>query len=152
MHHGEGHIGLNSDDHRIRAAQAHHLRDVLQRAGGKGVHDVQSCHVDDHTMRAKAPHLFHERVAELHDVGVGQRRLDGRDEVGTLLEDWDLHANDSSHREHSGACSGGLRLAHWHHLVSQQALGLLDAPLEIAHRVHLPEVHTDVHECLGDLG
>src|SRR5258708_3108624 len=38
-----------------------------------------------------------------------------------------------------------------HHLVPQQSFGLLDAPLQVAHRVHLPEVDTDGHQRLGNL-
>src|SRR5439155_5616965 len=36
-----------------------------------------------------------------------------------------------------------------HHLVAEQALGFLDPPLQVAHRVHLPEVDADVDQRLG---
>ena len=35
--------------------------------------------------------LLDQRVAQLKQIVVGEGRLDGRDDVGALLEDWDLH-------------------------------------------------------------
>src|SRR5262245_22079856 len=35
LHHREGDFGLDPDDHRVRAAQADHVRDVAQRPRGE---------------------------------------------------------------------------------------------------------------------
>src|SRR5262245_54030921 len=50
--------------------------------------------------------------------------------------------------------SGGLRhgLLHQDDLVAQEPLGFLDTALQIAHRVHLPEVYSNINKRLGDLG
>src|SRR5258706_7742209 len=37
------------------------------------------------------------------------------------------------------------------HLVAEQTLRLLDTPLQVADRVHLPEIHAHVHPGLGGL-
>ena len=92
LDHREGHLGLDADDHRLGAAQARHHRDPAQRAGDEGVHDVERRDVDDDPARAVAGHLAHHVVAQLQDVGVGERRLDRRDQERTLLEDRYGHA------------------------------------------------------------
>src|SRR5207302_7399547 len=50
--------------------------------------------------------------------------------------------------------SGGVRnrLLHQDDLVAEQPLSLLDATLEIADRVHLPQIHPNINKGLGDLG
>src|SRR5215217_9297282 len=64
LDHGEGHLGLDADDHRLRAAQAGHHRDAAQGARDEGVHDVQRGDVDDDAAGAVAGHLAHDVVAQ----------------------------------------------------------------------------------------
>src|SRR5213078_3994969 len=59
LDHGEGHLGLDPDYHRLGAAQARHLCDAAQRARHERVHDVQRRHVDDDAPRAVARDLRH---------------------------------------------------------------------------------------------
>src|SRR5215217_1063258 len=92
LDHREGDLGLDPDDHRLGAAQAGHHRDPAQRAGDEGVHDVERRDVDDDPPRPVAGDLAHDVVAQLQDVGVGERRLDRGDQEGTLLEDRYGHA------------------------------------------------------------
>src|SRR5882724_2920021 len=63
LDHGEGDLGLNPDDHRLRAAQPRHVRDVPQRAHRKRVHHVERRDVDDHTPGPEAPDALDERFA-----------------------------------------------------------------------------------------
>src|SRR5437867_4981123 len=50
--------------------------------------------------------------------------------------------------------SGGVRnrLLHQNDLIAEQALGLFDTALEIADRIHLPQVYPDINKGLGDFG
>src|SRR5213593_2826881 len=41
LDHGEGHFGLDADDHRVGAAEPGHVGDVAQRARRERVHDVE---------------------------------------------------------------------------------------------------------------
>src|SRR3954447_8107970 len=63
LHHREGDLGLDADDHRLSPPQAGHHRDPAQRAGHEGVHDVERGDVDDDAARAVAGHLAHDVVA-----------------------------------------------------------------------------------------
>src|SRR5439155_1045002 len=91
LHHREGDLGLEADDHGLCPAQADHVGDVAQHTGGEGIHHVERRHVDDDAARPKASHLLHQSIAELQQVGVGEGRLDAGDQVGSLLEDGDFH-------------------------------------------------------------
>src|SRR5919197_6520589 len=91
LHHGERHLRLDADDDRLRPAQPRHVSDVPQGPHGERVHDVERGDVDDHPARAVPPHLGHQAIAEAFQIAVGQRRLDGRDEIRALLEDRHPH-------------------------------------------------------------
>src|SRR4051812_47871511 len=47
LHHRERDLGLDPDDHGLRAAQARHVGDAAQRARDERVHDVERGDVDD---------------------------------------------------------------------------------------------------------
>src|SRR4051812_39612172 len=47
LDHGERHLGLDPDDHRLRAAQPRHHRDATQRARHERVHHVERRDFDD---------------------------------------------------------------------------------------------------------
>src|SRR5689334_13143253 len=68
LHHREGHLGLDPDDHRLRAAQPGHVRDPAQGARDEGVHDVERGDVHDDPARAVAGDLRHDVLAELEHV------------------------------------------------------------------------------------
>src|SRR5262245_366727 len=118
LDHGEGYLGLDAHDDRLRAPQLDHVRDRPQRADGEGVHHVEDGDVHDGALRAVLPDLLHEVVAELEQILVGERRLDRRDQVVALLEDGNAHRSPRLVRwtgpaaelrpaaRPSGACSG----------------------------------------------
>src|SRR5918994_5577749 len=145
LHHRERDLRLDADDHGLRAPQSRHHRDAAQGAGYEGVHDVERRDVDDDAPRAMARDLAHDVVAQLQDVGVGQRRLDRGDQERTLLEDRDGHAPlpqltvfDGVGPERDG--------------VAEDPLRLLDTALQVAHGVDLAELDAEGDERLGDLG
>src|SRR4051794_11049452 len=70
LDHRERHLGLDADDHGLRAAQARHVRDPAERARDERVHDVERGDVDDDAPRPVAGDLVHDVLAELQDVGV----------------------------------------------------------------------------------
>ena len=72
--------------------------DAAQRADRERVHHVQHGDVDHHAGGAVAPHARGELLAQRHQVGVGHRSLDGRDQVAVLLEDRRPHAPRPSRR------------------------------------------------------
>src|SRR2546428_6623538 len=150
LDHREGDLGLDPDDDGLGAAQAGHVRDVAQRANGKGVHYVQCRHVHDDAAGAEAPHPLDQRFPQLREVGIGQRRLDGRDEVLALFENRNFHIA-SAYGVAAGSRLRG-QLLQRHDLIAQQPLRLLDATLQVADGRHLAQVHADRYERLGDLG
>src|SRR5258705_1827456 len=81
LHHGEGDLGLNADDHRFCATQPRHVGDVPQRADGERVHHVERRHVHDYPAGAEFSHPRDQRLAQLRQVRVRQGRLDRRDQV-----------------------------------------------------------------------
>src|SRR5579859_205144 len=95
LNHREGDFGLNADDDGFRAAEPRHVRDVAQRPDGEGVHDVERRHVHDDAPGAKFSHAGDQRLTQLRQIGVGQRGLDRRDQIGTLLRDRDFHRSFS---------------------------------------------------------
>src|SRR4051794_36354047 len=60
LDHGEGHLGLDADDHRLGAAQPRHVRDPAQGARDERVHDVERGDVDDDPARAVPGDLAHD--------------------------------------------------------------------------------------------
>src|SRR6266480_7262830 len=81
--------------------------------------------------------------AEPHQVDVRYRRLKSSNEYLSLPEDRDLQ--DAPPPELRAVDQG-------HDLVTEQPLRLLDAALQVAHRVHLSQVDADVDDGLRDLG
>src|SRR6267142_3308425 len=61
LHHGEGDLRLDADDHRLGAAQPRHVREVAQRPHRERVHHVERGHVHDHAAGAEFSHPRHER-------------------------------------------------------------------------------------------
>src|SRR2546428_615257 len=92
LHHRKGHLGLDPDDDGLGAAQPRHVRDVAQRAHGERVHDVERRHVHDDAAGTEAPHSLDQRFSELGEIGVGERGLNGRDQVLALLENRNFHS------------------------------------------------------------
>src|SRR5919204_1470427 len=147
LDHGEGHLGLNPNNHRLCAAQSRHVSDRTQRPRRKRVHHVQRRDVHDDPARAEPAYLLDKVVLQLEDVTVAQGRLNRSDQVVTLLEDWDSHSALPPPRLADLDCFFlALR-----HLVAKQALRLLDASLEVADGVHLAQVHADRDQGLRDL-
>ena len=91
LHHREGDVGLDPDDHRAGAAQSNHVGDVTKSAGRERIEHVEGGHVHDHALGPQATHPLDERIAHPEHVGVRQVRLDDRDEVRPLLENRDFH-------------------------------------------------------------
>src|SRR5215469_18110962 len=125
LHHGERNIGLDSDDDRLRAAQSNHECNVTERARGEGIHHVQGGDVDNDAAGAQAADLLDEGVTQLHEIRIGERRLNRRDEIRTLFENRDFH----------NSSLGVLCLfSERHNFVAKEALGFFDPPLEVADR------------------
>src|SRR3989441_12930794 len=143
--HREGDLRLDADDDGLRPAQPDHVGDVAQGTGGERVDHVERRHVHDDAARPDLADLPDERVAQLLQVLVRERRLNGRDQKRALLEDRNLH----------GPLPQPLRgLRGWllrrDHLVPQQPLRLFDTSLEIAARIHPPQSHPAMNYVLGD--
>src|SRR5215217_7799501 len=133
LDHGEGDLGLDADDHGLGAAQAGHHRDAAQRSRDERVHHVERRDVDDDPARAVAGDLAHHVVAQLQDIRVRERRLDRRDQERALLEDGYGHAPLPQLAVFDGVRAERDR-------VPQDALCLLNAALQVAHRVDLAEL------------
>src|SRR3954470_20821914 len=91
LHHRERHIGLDAHDHRLGAAQACHMRDVAERADGKGIHHVERRDVDDDAAAARPPDLGDQRFAKMGKIGVSKCGLDRGNEILPLPENRDFH-------------------------------------------------------------
>src|SRR2546422_217793 len=91
LHHRESDFRLNPDDHGFRAAQPCHVGDVAQGPDGERIHHVERRDVDDHAPGSEPPDALDQRLPQLGQVGVRERRLDGRDQVVALLQDWNFH-------------------------------------------------------------
>jgi hypothetical protein len=87
LHHGEGDVGLDADDHRHRPPQPGHLRDVAQRPGPERVQDVERGHVDDHAAGPVGPDPVDQVLLEAHQLRVVQRGVHRGDQVRTLPQD-----------------------------------------------------------------
>src|SRR2546422_2209967 len=91
LNHRKGDIRLDADDDRLRPAQFQHVGNAAQRAGGEGVDDVQNGDVDDDTTGAKLADTFGQVIPQLHQVGIGEHRLNGGDQVVALFEKGNVH-------------------------------------------------------------
>src|SRR5215207_1940675 len=143
--HRDRHVGLDPDDHGGRAPQARGRGEGAERSRDEGVDDVQRADVDDQPATAEATDLLGELLAKREHLRVGEVRLDGGDQVIALAEDGDSHG-----RAFGSACHlrDVLRLGR---AVPEEALGLLQAALEVADGPHHREVDPEVHQRLGDL-
>src|SRR5437899_12998699 len=141
LHHREGDLGLNYHDHRFRAPQPRHVRDVAERADGERVHHVERGHVHDDAAGAEPAHPLDQFLPQLREIGIGACRLERSDEKVTLPEDRDVHGSRL-----------GRQLVQRQHLIAEQPLRFLDAALQVAHRRHLAQIHADGDERLRDLG
>src|SRR5947209_9720402 len=147
LDHREGDLRLDPDDDGLRSTQPDHVRDVTQGPGRERVDNVERRDVHDDAAGPDHTDPLDQGVAQLLQVLVRERGLDRRDQIRALLENRNLHGSSLPRLR-------GLRgrLPRQDDLVPQQPLGLFDAALEVADRVHLPQVHSDVNKGLGDLG
>src|SRR2546428_801158 len=65
LDHGERNLGLNPDDHGLRAAQPRHVGDVPERTYGERIHHVERRDVDDHAPGPEAPDALDQRLPQL---------------------------------------------------------------------------------------
>src|SRR5258708_16703076 len=91
LDHGEGHLRLQADDHRIRAAQPRHVGDRAYRPGGEGIHHVDRGDVDDDAVCAAAAAALHQVWTKPLGVGVGERGLYRSDEDCALFQNGYWH-------------------------------------------------------------
>ena len=84
--HGEGHVGIDTDDHRAGAAEIRHSGDVPQGPGAEGVEDVERGYVDDDSARPVAPHSVDQLVLEPEELAVVECGVDRGNEMGPLPE------------------------------------------------------------------
>src|SRR5213593_1622612 len=91
LDHREGDFGLDADDHRLRAAEPDHVRDVPEDPCGERIHDIHCGDVDDDAVGSIPAHSVDEGVAKLEHVAVRKRGLHRRDQVRALLENGDFH-------------------------------------------------------------
>src|SRR5690349_8341391 len=123
LDHRERDVGLYADDHGDRPAQARGDRDPSDHSARKRVEHVQGGYVDDHAARSFRADSGRELVAQLHEIVVGERRLDARDERVTLFQNRNRHRDPSLHRG---------EVVHASDAIAEEALGILDAALEIS--------------------
>src|SRR5690606_6141673 len=81
LHHRKGHVGLNADNDRMRASQTDHVREITQRARGERIQHIKGCDIDNDASRAEPADFLDQGIAQMHEVLVGQRCLDRRDQV-----------------------------------------------------------------------
>jgi hypothetical protein len=89
LHHRDRHVGLDSDDQCLCAAEPGGNCDRAERAGDEGVDDVQRPDVDDEPACALPADPLGQLVAEGEDLAVAQVRLDRGDQVIALAKDRD---------------------------------------------------------------
>src|SRR5207247_5518562 len=145
--HGERHLRLDPYDDGLRPAEPDHVGDVAEGTSRERIDHVERGDIDDDSSGPDLADRHDQRVTELLEVLVGERRLHRRDQIGALLEDRNLHGPLAPLR----GMRGRLFLRQ-NDLVAEMALGLFDAALEVADRVHLAQVHPDINKGLGDLG
>src|SRR5881628_3137007 len=81
LHHRERNLGLDPDDHGFRPAQPRHVGDVAQGPDRERIHHVERRDVDDHPPGPEPSDALDQRLAQLREVGIRERGLDGRDQV-----------------------------------------------------------------------
>src|SRR5712691_3357174 len=91
LDHRERHLRLDPHDDGLRAAQPDHVGDVAQGTGRERIDDVERRDVHDDPPGPDLADLPDERVTQLIQVLVRERRLNGRDQIRALLEDRNLH-------------------------------------------------------------
>src|SRR3989449_5810979 len=91
LDHRESDLGLDPDDHGFRTAQPCHVSDASQGPDGERIHHVERCDVHDHAPGPEPPDALDQRLPQLREIGVRERRLDGRDQVMALLQDRYFH-------------------------------------------------------------
>jgi hypothetical protein len=89
LHHRDRDVGLDADDHGLRAAQPGGDGDRAERARDEGVDDVQGADVDDEPTRAVAADPLGQLVAEGEDLAVAEVGLDRGDQEIALTKDRD---------------------------------------------------------------
>src|SRR6267378_7518060 len=67
------------------------MGDVAQGPDGERIHHVERRDVYDHAPGAEPPDALDQCLTQLGEIGVRERRLDGRDQVMALLQDRDFH-------------------------------------------------------------
>jgi hypothetical protein len=96
LHHCDRDVGLDPDDHGLRAAEPGGDRDRAERACDEGVDDVQRPDVDDEPACALAADPLGQLVAEGEDLAVAEVGLDRGDQVLALAKDRDRRLNAQS--------------------------------------------------------
>src|SRR5260370_10670031 len=139
LDHGERYFRLDTHDHRLRTPEPGHVGDVPERAHGEGVHHVQRRDVDDDPAGAVLAYPRYDGLAQLREARIGERRLDRRDEIVSLLQDGDFHR--ASRAAASGRLRWRRRLGQRHDLVAEQALRFLHPSPQIPHPCHFPQFH-----------
>src|SRR5438876_1170876 len=91
LDHRKSDLRLNPDDHGLGPAQAAHVGEVAQRADREGVDHVQGGDIHDDPARSELAHLRHQRLPELFQILIVERRLDRRDQIVALLENRNWH-------------------------------------------------------------
>ena len=141
LHHGEGDVGLDADDDRLGAPQPGHLGDAAQRLEPERVEHVQRGDVDDDAAATGTG-----RSARRGRAGTAASRSRpgqcGPTRPGTSPVAGSRRAPVLS-SQRAGTVLSGDRVA-------EQALGLLEAALQVTDGVDLAEVHPDGHQRLGD--
>lgn len=89
LHHRDRDVGLDPDDHGLRAAEPGGDGDRAERACDEGVDDVQGSDVDDEPACALAADPLGQLVAEGEDLAVAEVGLDRGDQVVALAKDRD---------------------------------------------------------------
>src|SRR5919202_2950077 len=93
LHHRDRDVGLDPDDHGLRAAEPGGDRDRAERAGDEGVDDVQCPDVDDEPARTLAADPLGQLVAEGEDLAVAEAKLQRSDQIVALAKDRDRGLN-----------------------------------------------------------
>lgn len=126
MHHRERDVGLDADYDGLRPAQLDGVGDGAQGACGERIHHIKRGNVHDNPAGAKLANAINEVVLQLQQLGVGERGLDGSDQVIALFEDRDRHCLLPLIFRVQGP------IFYHQGLVTQQPVRLFDAALQVA--------------------
>src|SRR5207245_11455664 len=91
LDHREGHLWLNPHDDGLRTAQPDHVGHVAQGTGRERIDHVERRDVHNDPAGPDLADLPDERVAQLFQIFVRERGLNGRDQKRALLDDRNLH-------------------------------------------------------------